>query len=54
MQRYPELKDDFTSIQKVCNPDEKPADDGKEAVRLRAAAGYLRLSAIRVGSTRRK
>jgi HEAT repeat protein len=29
-------------------------EDGKEAVRLRAAAGYLRLSAIRGGSGKRK
>jgi HEAT repeat protein len=29
-------------------------DDGKEAVRLRAAAGYLRLSAIQIGSPMRK
>ncbi len=27
IQRYPELKDDFDAIQKVCNPDEKPAAD---------------------------
>src|SRR5437879_4398950 len=47
VQRYPELKGDFESIQKVCNPDAKEAADAPEPALqpadLRRSLAYSKL-----------